>query len=164
MRGHLNSQQYVPFSSERKRHLFPDMLSEKLFLFFLICHSKLSLLSVAIYSAHHSYLQPCCQPVQYSDASNTFLYTSNTTSGKVTSSFCFKSQLSHCKKFHCAHPSFCSSFLIKIGTSDILLDQWSFIFELHLELKCSIQADLPCISTELFGGTNGTGSKLNGER
>lgn len=42
---------------------------------------------------------------------------------KVTSSLWCKSQPSHCKKFQSAYPSLCSSFLIKIGTSDIFFDQ-----------------------------------------
>lgn len=122
MDGCLNSQPYISISSERKRHLFPDMLSEKLFIFilhlslkvvttvsgYLFCTSFLPLIAL---SACLVFI--CQQHISLYFKHNFW---------KVTSSFCHKSQTSHCKKFQSAHPPLCSSFLIKIGTSDIFSD------------------------------------------
>lgn len=110
MGGCLNSQPYISFSSEGRRHLSPDMLSEKLFIFilhlslkivttfsgYLFCTSFLPLIALS------SCLIFICQR-------HISLYFKHNF-WKVTSSFCYKSQPSHCKKFQSAHPPFCSLF------------------------------------------------------
>lgn len=132
MGGRLNLQPYISFSAERKRHLFPDMLSGKLFIFILY-------LSLKVVNTFSGYLFcTCFLPLIMLSAYLVFVCQQHISFyfkhnfWKVTSSFCYKSEESHCKKLQSAQTPFCSLFLIKIGTSDIFLDQWSIVLNYSL--------------------------------
>lgn len=152
MEGCLHSQAYISFSCGGRRHLSPDMLSEKLFIFIL----HLSLKVVTTFSGYlfcTSFL-----PLRVLSACLVFICQRHISLyfkhnfWKVTSSFCSKSQPSHGKKFQSARPPFCSLFWTKIGTSDIFLDEQSLVLCFSLSRRVRLKLISPRISTEPSSG------------